>query len=49
MRSGGSLVSVRYAVERKARLGLIVLVAAGVAASFWIWFFRNLARTEEQT
>ena len=39
----------RYAIARKARFGLIALVAAGVAARFWIWFFRNLARTEEQT
>jgi hypothetical protein len=48
MRSRQALVSVRDGAVRKARMGLIVVVAAGVAVSFWIRFFRGLSRSGEQ-
>lgn len=48
MRSRDALVHVRYKVARKARIGLIVVVAVGVAVSFWIRFFRGLSRSGEQ-
>ena len=49
MRSREALVNVRHAAMRKARFGVIAVVAAGVAVSFWIRFFRGLARTEGQS
>jgi hypothetical protein len=49
MRSREALVNVRHAAMRKARFGMIAVVAAGVAVSFWIRFFRGLARTEGQS
>lgn len=45
MRSGEVLINVRHAAIRKARFGMIAIVAAGVAVSFWIRFFRGLSRT----
>ncbi|WP_168192838.1 hypothetical protein [Undibacter mobilis] len=49
MRSRDAVAYVGYRVARKARLGMIVFVAAGVAVSFWIRFFRSLARSEGQS
>jgi hypothetical protein len=49
MRSRDAIVHVRHKLVRKARIGLIVVVAAGVAVSFWIRFFRGLSRTESQS
>jgi len=49
MRSRDAIIYVRYRMARKARLGLIVFVAAGVAVSFWVWFFRNLGRSGERS
>lgn len=49
MRSREALVNVRHAAMRKARFGMIAVVAAGVAVSFWIRFFRGLSRTEGQS
>jgi len=49
MRSREALIHVRERMARKARLSLIVMVAAGVAVSFWVWFFRNLGRSGERT
>ncbi|WP_168197797.1 hypothetical protein [Pseudolabrys sp. FHR47] len=48
MRSREVLVNARHAAMRKARFGMIAVVAAGVAVSFWIRFFRGLSRSGEQ-
>jgi len=48
MRSRDALVNARHVAMRKARLGLIVVVATGVAVSFWIRFFRGLSRSKDQ-
>ncbi|HWK94918.1 MAG TPA: hypothetical protein VNR39_05810 [Pseudolabrys sp.] len=45
MRSREVLVNAGHAAMRKARFGMIFVVAAGVAVSFWVRFFRGLART----
>ncbi len=49
MRSRDAIVHIRDRMARKARLGLIVFVATGIAVSFWVWFFRNLGRSGERT
>ena len=48
MRRRDAVLYVRYRMARKARIGLIVVVAAGVAVSFWIRFFRGLSRSGGQ-